>query len=229
MKRYLIIAAALALSFSLFGQTDKIVLVNTQKVGADRYRDIKGTPYYFKEWAAGKILAGSGNVYPMAEVNYNGFTNTFEVREGEDYIELDSKWYIQVEFLKADNPDIEEFGESEKIIFQKRGQANFNDRWMQVLYKGKNYTLLKEFTIDKEKKVFQNVGQEVVVERFSADPTYFVVKGTEMIRVRGKRKKTLQELGNAAEAEKHVKSAKLNLKTDSGMVSLIEFYDSSEG
>ena len=227
MKKCVITSTLIMCCMIAFGQTDKIVLVNTQKVGADRYRDIKGSPYFFDEWPAGKILAGSGEVFEMQEVNYNGFTNTFEVRDGDEYIELDSKWYLQVEFAKAENPDIEEFGEEEKIVFQKRGTADFSDSWMQILYKGKDYTLLKEFVVDKEKKVFNNVGQEVVVERFSKDPTYFVLAKGDMIRVKGKRKKTLQELGNASEAESHIKSNKLNLKTDAGMKALVVFYDTA--
>ena len=226
MKNFAFVFILWAFALNTYGQTDKIVLVNTQKVGADRYRDIKGSPYFFQEWQKGKILAGSGEVFEMNEVNYNGFTKNFEVRDGDEYIELDGKWYLQVEFAKADNTEVKEYQDAEKIVFQKRGQANFNDRWMLVLYKGKDYTLWKEFSVGKEEKVFQNVGKEVVVERFNGNSTYYILAQGEMVRVKGKRKKTLAELGRASDAEKFVKSEDLNLKTDAGMIELIRFYDS---
>ena len=156
-------------------QTDKIVLTNTQKVGADRYRDIRGTPYYFKEWHAAKILAGSGEVFFQEKVNYNAYTENFEILDGENYIELDAKWYLQVEFTQEDNPESEELGDLPKVVFQKQGQADFEDRWMVVLFKGEDFSLFKEFAVGKEKKVFQNVGKEVVVERFNTSTDYFVL------------------------------------------------------
>ena len=226
MKKIAFLLVLGAFTLNANCQTDKIVLVNTQKVGADRYRDIKGSPYFFDTWQKGKILSGSGEVFEMNEVNYNGFTKNFEVRDGEEYIELDGKWYLQVEFVKAENPDTKEYQDAEKIIFQKRGQANFNDRWMLVLYKGNDYSLWKEFSVAKEEKVFQNVGKEVVMERFNGNSTYFILAQGEMVRVKGKRKKTLAELGRASDAEKFIKSEDINLKTDAGMIELVRFYDS---
>ncbi|MEM9721832.1 MAG: hypothetical protein AAGA10_21375 [Bacteroidota bacterium] len=225
MKKITFLFIIGAFAMSGYGQTDKIVLVNTQKVGADRYRDIRGTPYFFESWQKGKILSGSGEVFEVEEVNYNGFTQNFEVRDGEEYIELDAKWYLQVEFNQDENPESKEYQEVEKIVFQKRGQANFTDRWMQVLYKGTEYSLWKEFLVAKEEKVFQNVGKEVIMERFSGKTTYYILAQGEMVRVKGKRKKTLAELGKASEAEKFVKKEGLNLKTDVGMIQLVRFYD----
>ena len=54
----------------------------------------------------------------------------------------------------------------------------------------------------------------------------YIVKGTELIRVRKDKKSLLSALGDkTAQLESYIKSEKLNLKSEAGMISLVEYYN----
>ena len=49
-----------------------------------RYKNIKGSPYYFKGWVNAEIYEQSGEIFEDLQVNYNIFKEVMEVKIGKN-------------------------------------------------------------------------------------------------------------------------------------------------
>ena len=95
----------------LNGQETDLLMVNSKKIDQKRYEDVKGNPYLYKKWKKGSIISADADVIENVLLNYNGESNSFEIKKDNRFIELDPRWYVRV--LVEEEPD------EAAVIFQK--------------------------------------------------------------------------------------------------------------
>lgn len=213
----------LAISFfstsSLTAQETDVLMTNTRGIDKDRYKGIKGSPYIFDEWQIGRIISVDADVIEGVPLNFNGKTNGFEIKKGNTYIELDPKWYIRV-IIDGKTPE-------EDIIFQKNFLPPLKNKFTRQVFKGKELTIVEEYTSKIETQTINNVGKNVVLEKFYSKTKYYLIKDQKPIFFRLKKKLLLPLLGHEKELEKFLKKEKIRLNTEEDLIRLLTFYEES--
>ncbi len=201
-------------------QKEDILLSNSKKIGENRYSNIKGSPYLFEGWRKGKIITSEAEMIDNVLLNYNGYTKGFEVKKGNQFIELDEKWYVRVV--------IEDEKGGQPIIFQRYFFPPFSGKLSKQVYKGENITILQSFTIKIDKKVISDVGGRFALQRFISHEQYYLVRNRKPTPIKLKKKSILAELGNATELEQFIKKEKLKLNSEADLKKLVAFYEKKE-
>ena len=93
MKHVLLFLLMVGFFASVQAQKDEenALFLNSEKIDDDRYKEMKGSPYLFENWVTGTIIDLDKKTYPVSQINYNGYTQEFEVRKGDSFITLDEK------------------------------------------------------------------------------------------------------------------------------------------
>ena len=223
MKKNILIILLFSVLFSLDfyemkAQSEDILLTNSKKIDKNRYRDIKGSPYFFEDWQKGKVISAEAEAIENVMLNYNGYTKGFEIKMNDRFIELDEKWYVRV---------IVE-GAEEEIIFQRNFLPPFNGKFSRQVYKGKDITVLQEFNIKIAKKTINNVGKKVEFQRFIPVEQYYLIEGQKAKYFKLKKKNILAELGNSTKLEAFIKKEKMKLDSEADLKKLLTFYENGE-
>ncbi len=199
----------------LTAQKNEVLLTNSKKINTDRYKGILDSPYLFDEWHSGTIFSQNADKIEANSFNYNAHTNTFEIQEGDRFIELDPAWYVRVVLTpEATDP----------IIFQKAFHPTLNGQFMQLLYDGEGQ-LFKQVESNISEKTFQDVGQTRQVKRFVKRTTYHWIKGGALTSFKLNKKQILKSLQHKKALEKYIKQQKLKLNKEEHLVLLMSFFD----
>lgn len=198
MQHFIVLLLICATTCS-YGQLN---LTNTQDIDTDRYKDIKGSPYYFEEAQPAKFtLRGNSNPYDVM-LNINIYEKEVEVYDGDKYAAFDFKSVEKIETT----------GNKHVVITPKEKHL------MYTLFDNGSTSLSDEPSIRIETKTFRPPGK--IIEKQS-----FVVKRLYKLRTADKsqsinlNKKSIQKaLGKDAVAL--AKKNKLNLKSEEDVVRL---------
>lgn len=210
-----LIGISILYTSTLSAQTTDVLLTNSKKVDKKRYKDIKGSPYLLEEWYPGIIISREAERIEVAALNYNAYTNTFEVKQEERFIELDPTWYEQI-ILHSE-------GES-PATFQKGIHPSLKGNFTQILYKGKGQ-LYKQSESKISKKTFHNVGKTIHVEQFVRRTTYHWVEGDAHKSFKLNKKSIVKSLGKNKGIDSYLKKNKLKLNKEEHLVKLFSFLD----
>lgn len=210
-----------------FSQNSKVTIEGGQPIDPKRYADIKDSPYFFKDWVVGTVIASSLEKFEDVWVNYNGHTQDFEVKNGDKFIELDERRHKRVEILLEKNPGKFKDNSVEKWIFMSGIHEAFQDKYALLVYTGKSLVFLKDFSTGISEKTFQDVGRTVNVKRFNQkEDLYFLIDG-ELILFKLKKKTILEVLPEPykSKAETFVESHKSKLDSEEEVVALLKFLE----
>lgn len=207
----------------LAAQNDKIAFTNSKPVDDKRYSDIKGSPMYFKDWVTGKIIRHDALIYEDVLLNYNGYTRTFEIKTGDEMIELDGDVYLRVDVDAADNPDAIDRIPTEHFAFQKNLHSRFSDQFVIILFAENDVMLIKEFKVDIAKHTIQDVGKAIDFKDFQRKEIYYLKADGKLTSLRYKKKVILGAF-DSPEVEPYIKEHKLRLKTEADLIQLAQFY-----
>ena len=167
----------------------------------DRYEDHKGSPYLFDEEVVGVATVSGGLTTSPARMNYNGFTEEWEVARGPEHVALDPRDYSRV--IVYDGTDT--------LLFVKGPRPNHPRKFVQVLYRGARAGLYKAFVVSEGESAVQNVGKTETFLNFRPNPLYFLsLDGRPPTLVQLRRRRFLRELaegGDAADLGKVWKAA----------------------
>ena len=204
------------LSYSLLAQPE-LIFTNAQSIDPDRYKDIKGSPYLFKDWQMGFIIDDKEKSIKVAQLNYNGYSRFFEVKEGDKFIELDSKAYQRVEVDAEEGED--------NIVFQRGIHPFFKGKFVMVLYANENLSLIKESYMGLYENTIQDVGKTREIKRFTPINNHFVLRGDQLEKIKIKKKEILKILNNEKNVEKILKEYKIKLNNEKDLVKLLKLLD----
>ncbi len=216
MKNFLTAILGIFITINLAsGQNfvDQFILENSKEISPTRYKGIKGSPYLFQNWVSGKIVNLDNEIFMVDEMNYNGYTQEIEIKQGNRYISLNENFYKRIEF----NWNGETFN-YQRVLDRERPNT-----FLQVLYKGKKLKLIKDFEIKLSERVVQDVGKKVEMKRFSAQHNYYLANFGELEEIKLKKKSIVKQLGKEVDA--FSKQNKIDLSTESGLVKVLEFYE----
>ena len=108
----------------------------------------------------------------------------------------------------------------EKMIYQ-RGLDRFRpNTFIQVLYKGEDMKLIKDFKVKLVDVTIQNVGKTIDVKRFTPTFTYSIAKKGKLEDFKLKKKNVVKLFGS--EIEQYSKKNKVNLGTEEGLVAALK-------
>ncbi|MFK7981871.1 MAG: hypothetical protein AB8G86_17955 [Saprospiraceae bacterium] len=203
---------------TLLAQATDVLMTNSRSIDKDRYKGVKGSPYQFEDWQKGKIISVDADVIEGVLLNFNGKTEGFEIKKGDNFIELDPKWYIRV-LLEEESGEV--------ITFQKNFLPPLANKFTRVVYKSENLSIVEDFISKIEVKVVNNVGKKEEFKRFYSKRNLFLVKDKKITLLKRKKKSLYALLGHKAELEKFIKKEKLKLSTEAGLIKLFAFYEES--
>jgi len=156
------------ITFSLIAQETDVLMTNTKGIDENRYKGIKGSPYIYSEFQTGKIISVDADVIKGVPLNFNGETNGFEIKKGNKYIELDPKWYIRV-IVDGKTP-------AEDVVFQKNFLPPLTNKFTRQIFKGKEITVVEDFTVKIETRTINNVGKNEVTKKFYSKTNYYLIR-----------------------------------------------------
>jgi len=153
----------------------------SRKVDPDRYHEVRGTPYRYKEFGPVVLYDITLNRYELDSANLNGFTSQFEFYVGGILREL-----LPGNFIRAEVPDQE--GGPHK--YAHGINMKFRDRYA-------------------DEKIVQNVGETLKLRRFSAKSLHFAMVDGDFVTITLSAKKLAADLGFKKELSAFMKAEKL--------------------
>lgn len=203
---------------------DSVILLNSRKIDTTRYLNYKGSPYYFEDFVNGTIISNSFDLFEDLEINFNGYSQEFEVRRGKEFIELDKKWYVRIDIPADKNKGILDLKEGEKIIFQRGFHAKYLNRFGNIIYNDKGVMLIKDFMVSLSEKTVQDVGKTLEFKRFDPKEFYYLIKDGEAKLLKSNRKGVIKVMGFKTELESFLKKEKIKFNKDADMKKLVAYY-----
>ncbi len=219
MKKYTFVTCFFLMGFALFSQ--KFTLFNNpQKWDENRYSEIKGSPFIFKDFVAGNVYDTDGKVSKNILLNLNGYTQNIELRRGDDFIELEERSYYKVE-VETDNKE----GKIIKNVFVATNIAEFDGRFVQLIYDGEKRKVFNDFLVTISQHKTETPGQTVIVKRFAPKDRYFILEDGELSIFKLKKKNIIQQFGHKKEIESFLKKNKIKVESMEGIVKLLEYVE----
>ena len=216
MKRILVVLLAVIISTSITKAQDTIsqfILENSKKVEANRYAKTKGSPFLFQNWVPGRVINFEDQVFLIKEMNYNGHTQEFEIKQGDEYIALQEKSYKQIE--------IDWKGET--FIYNRGIDRARPHTFIRVLYKGTQVKLIKDFVVKSMEQTTRLLTDEAGLKRFIPRHHYYIAKSGALEEVKLKKKSIVKVLGK--DIESYTKTNKIDIESEAGLVKALEFYE----
>lgn len=217
-KITLFLVFVLSICAPILAQTG-ISFAEAGKYDPDRYKGTQGSPYFFTDFTDGWIKGTDGVEYDRVKMNYNGHTETFEVLQGDRFIELQESPYESISLLEPETQDT--------ITFIRGVHADLRGKFIQLLYQSEQSTLVNQFSINFVENTVNTVGRKDVLKRFKRQNTYYIklAKEPKLILVKGNKKSWTQAFGNKKTIEAFLKKNKLNLSEEADMVQLLQYIE----
>lgn len=204
---------------SAWSQT-MISFQNAQPYDESRYADISGQVYFFKDFTPGTIIDSKAVHYDPVAMNYNGYTHSFEVRQGDRFISLDPAFYQSVLFPFNEGKDT--------ITFVKGVHPAFRNTFVQEVYRSEQLILVKQFIVGLTESQKNIPGGILEVKRFSPRQEWYLIKTSSQTRLKldNNRRQLLKALGQEKALSTYLKQHKeIDLDTDAGMKMLIKEWE----
>ena len=214
VKTPLIILAMVSICAVIMAQdADKFILDNATPLESGRYEDITGSPYLFDDFKEGKIVDLKGKEFNGVPLNFNGYSLNFEVRRGDNLVNLDEKNYRLISF------EID----GKKLEFNRGIDAKAPNRFLQVLYRGKQYIIVKDFKANLQERKIEAPNKTLEIKKFIPLHLYYIAEQGQMTNVKLTRKGVSKVLGKGV--EQYAKRQKINLGTEEGLIEGLKFYE----
>lgn len=189
----------------------------------NRYQGIKGHPFVKNSWESARVVSVDGKVYSDVPLKYDVYSNLIVIKnsKGDSLITevfnfQEFTWKnTQVTFVK-------------EPLLDAKNPKNYGKLYEQ-LFKGNKITLLKNhrkilLQADYQGGYNANRRYDELVDEYD----YFLKKNnTSIEKIKLNEKSLLKALADKEKALKDfLKKEKLNLKTEPGVIRLLQYYDS---
>ena len=219
---YLLVILVFTMTFfETYGQkTADVMLLNNQAIDNDLYKDIKGSPYYFKEWKQGVVkskaaISGEEETFLL---NFNGYTKSFEIRKDANFIALDEKYYKEVNVKN----------EAGEIITFKTGlHPIYKKRFMRLVHTGEGYYIIQEFKVSLSTKEKEIYAETEIVKTFISKLNYVVIRDGIAKPIKLKKKELLKLFKDKeAVLKDYIKTKRPKLDKEKELMDFFRYYDS---
>jgi hypothetical protein len=190
----------------------------------ERYEGLKGTHYFIPTWLGADLFSESGQLLRKnVPVKFDIYNNELVMLKPDG----DSVAVYPASFIINDEPfdSKYQFVKSPNLI-SKSGK-DLSDSYVLVLYKGKNklFKYLKKNFVKADYK--QPYGENRPYDSFEDRSEYFLVKENGKVsRIKAQKSQVIKDLGrNQDKVEAYIKTNKLDLKSDSAIVSALAYFE----
>ncbi len=198
----------------LFLLSQNTLLVNKVAIDEDRYKGIKGNPYYFEAPQKAEIYLDDSEKPFEVSLNINIYSNEIEMYDGEGkYSILDLRQVRQI--IIPENPVIDDLH-----IYHLKNQLYFK------LYQGSKYQLVEKPRVSLEEIVQRPPGQIIKIKRFKRNDKLLLETKDTSEPIKAKKKTVTKVLGKSA--KKLMKQTKNKMKNIADLVRLLKDLESSE-
>jgi hypothetical protein len=218
LARIIITIMVMIISLECWSQEGSVIysVAKTRVIDHSQYDEIKGSPYLYNDWLEAEVLGTEGKIYHFPLVNFNGFTHELELKKDDRVEELIGSSYLKVTLNTGTN----------KETFLRGLHPEFEQNLVCILYDGQKVKLIKTFDVRVEESVVQTPGAPSVFEKFSRSKNYYLLKDSDLSKVRIKKKSVIAVLGHKSELEQYLKQKKINLNSESALITLLNYYES---
>ncbi len=182
-------------------------------INANRYSEIKGSPYYLENWAKCDFTDVDGNQIKGVDVNLNGYSGGVEARKSERIMEVDMS-YLTKTVCTAD-------GKTFEIV--NGGDVESKIPYVFTLYEGGEYCLVEEFWVALSEKTFNNYGETRVMKRFSPKQQYSLLVGGKRYDLKLRKKEFVKLLTDQEKAEDFIKTKNLKMREIDDYIAVLQY------
>jgi len=220
MKTLKIISILFCLSLTIctLAQRNDVLMTNSQSLSENRYEDIEGSPFLFKDWQIG-IIYPRNEQEPFEEVllNYNQHTKSFEIKKNNRFISLDEGWYKKVVVLTKTN---------EKWIFETSLLPKKKQRFDRLIHQGKGFRIVEVFHTSIVTTEKERYAGTIEVREFDNKSNYFFVQNGKKKLIKLKKKSILALFPeHKLILEKFAKSNRLKFSKTTDLIKILTDYD----
>lgn len=223
--KVILFSTLLLLAFQLRAQDDlpalsadaaDYLIEVSRAVDDNRYSEIRGTPYRYKEFKTVLLYDITLNKYAIDSANLNGFTSQFEY-----YVDGQLRELLPGNFIRADV-----YGTEDGVHRYARGiNRKFRDNYAEIVYKGDNITATMVYNVINDEKIVQNVGKTLKLRRFSAKSLHFALVDGDLVPITMSPKKLAADLGFKKELTAFIKASKLKPGTREDLLTIYKKAD----
>jgi len=217
--KYLFLVLLSNISLSALGQTS-VLSTQSTVIDEERYIDIKGSPYIFKDWMKANIYDNEGELIKDIPVNYNAFDHGMEIKKNGRLTILDESFYPKIIITKhklkksLDGP----------LTFVPYKQKNVaKGMYVLEIASSETLSLYKKFRVAKKENQINTPGQTITQEKFSKYSDYIILKDGKYIQVKNKLDEFIKHLGHEKELKSFAKKNKIKLKSDQEAKEFFEY------
>lgn len=191
-------------------------------IDEDRYDEIKGSPYLFKDPMKANLINKKGELIKGVMLNYNGYDHGIEVFKNGRFTILDETQYPKIVVTKH---GLKNNVDGEMILIPSPQKSAAKGMYLQEIYASPTLSLFKKFRVAKKENEINTPGKIVVQQRFTKYEDYFISKDGELIGVKDKLDDFAKVLGYKKELKAFCKKTKNKFKSDQDLKELLEYYD----
>ena len=217
LKTFGLLLYAILLSMASYAQRNDLLLTNSQSITENPYEGIEGSPFYFDNWQKGKIYPISDKE-PIEEVllNFNGYTQSFEIKKDSRYIALDEQWYTTVEIEK----------DGTLLSYKKGLLPKHNNQFTRLVFQGNSFQVVQDFTVSLLTREQQEYAKVKEVQRFNSHRNYYLIKNGKSKLLKLKKKAILGFFPrHKTTLEKYAKKKRLKWSSEKDMIHLFQYYE----
>lgn len=215
MKKITLFLLFSLLTFSTLIAQINISFSDAQQYDPDRYKEFIGSPYFFSDFTDGWITETDGTEYDKVQMNYNGYTDMFEVLQGDQFINLQETPYMSIQVLDPETKDT--------VTFIRGVHADFKGKYIELLYKSDQAILVNKFRINITESSVNTMARTDSFKRFKPqDNFYLKLKGqANLILLKNNKKSWIKAFGHKKAIESFIKDNKLDLSEKADIVQLL--------
>ena len=163
----------------------ELEVVDKSPIDPDRYKDIKRSPYLYKNFVSGKVFDIAEGYWVYIPLNYNGYSKQFEFEENGSASELNEKYYLEIVMSGEDlNPAYSPKYMNDSTVFVRGTHPKYPEEFYIEVFREGDFAILKYFEIDLSERKVEDVGKTLVLKSFAPRFRYFHVVGSEVKNIK---------------------------------------------
>ena len=219
MKRFLFIVLIVA-GACADSRSQNMILhdpVSSRIFSVDKYSGIKGTPFLREDWIQGSVNTSKG-FYNNLELKLDLYGNTLFFKRDDKEYEFEDK--VNGFILMQDPNDSSTY---QYFVKGLTGSGIRSEQFVQILEEGR----LNLYRADNKQLTELNQVNQGIIKSFSTSTRYLLLKENSLQTIRLNKNDLLEKLGDRRqEIEDFIKTKKPDPKKESGLVSIIRYYNS---
>lgn len=182
-------------------------------INPGQYAEIKNSPYLFPDFQPAILVPLSGDPIGGVKVNFNGYTQLFELEKDSIRVEMEIGLLIGVQLEASDRL-------CGHAAFVKMLNPRLINKYPLVLYQGRKYKLIKDFRVTLVENKVETPGKTIRFKTFNPISNYYLAEGKTLQPISLDRGAILRRFQDVA-AEGIADSLQLDLDTEPGLCALL--------